>query len=147
MELTEVRPRLLAFRVLRYTGQTPALPLNTPNSRLRVDQNIELSLQPPDTQAGAAAPDKASAGAIVRITINASFVAQPHVTHEDAFSGTYEARFIYSSTPSASDLQALFSQEQHQYLLSAQAFPLAMAHFQRQLHAFGLSVRELPLGI
>jgi hypothetical protein len=36
---------------------------------------------------------------------------------------------------------------EYQYVLVAQAFPLAMTHFRRELQALGLDARQLPLGL
>ena len=41
----------------------------------------------------------------------------------------------------------MFNHEEYQYVLVAQAFPLAMTHFRREMQSMGFDARELPLGI
>lgn len=41
----------------------------------------------------------------------------------------------------------LMDDSEYQYVLVAQAFPLAMTHFRRELQALGLDARQLPLGL
>jgi hypothetical protein len=42
---------------------------------------------------------------------------------------------------------AWIASDDHQYLLSAQTFPLAMSHFRRELLATGFDGSNLPLGL
>jgi hypothetical protein len=63
------------------------------------------------------------------------------------FSAAYEARFIYPLGAVEADVSARFEREPHQYMLVAQAFPLASSHFRRELMAMGFSAESLPLGI
>jgi hypothetical protein len=41
----------------------------------------------------------------------------------------------------------LIKQELFQYVLVAQAFPLAMTHFRREMQSMGFDARNLPLGL
>lgn len=95
MELTTIRPRLLAFRVLGYTGQTPDLPTRTSDRRSRVDQSIELNLLAADKQARM--PPRAPTHQALRHESQSTPASRPGIRlrNEGAFSGTHEARFAY----------------------------------------------------
>ena len=142
MELISVRPRLMAFRATRYEGDIatePAVPLG---SKLQIKQKIDVALVP-------AEKTKTIDRAIVRIAVHADVINEDGTTvlREHAFQGEYEGKFAYPESLAAADLEALFAQEPHQYLLVAQVFPLAMTHFRQQLLGFGVRVNSLPLGI
>jgi hypothetical protein len=62
------------------------------------------------------------------------------------FSATYEARFIYPPEAKEAELAPRFERETHQYMLVAQACPLAASHFRRELMAMGFTVGNMPLG-
>ena len=63
------------------------------------------------------------------------------------FSGKYEAKFVYPPVAKESEIAPQFEQEPYQYVLVAQAFPLAMTHFRREMQAMGFDARQMPLGI
>jgi len=85
--------------------------------------------------------------AIVKIELAAKAfqVDAPEQTAD--FSGKYEAKFVYPVEAKADEVAARFGDEPYQYVLAAQAFPLAMTHFRRELQAMGFDARDLPLGI
>jgi hypothetical protein len=64
-----------------------------------------------------------------------------------SFKGEYQATFDYPDDAAETDVTALIANEEHQYLLAAQAFPLAMSHFRRELQSTGFDARGLPLGM
>ncbi|MBL8399540.1 hypothetical protein [Accumulibacter sp.] len=63
------------------------------------------------------------------------------------FSASYEALFLYPKEADEADVSARFEREMHQYMLVAQAFPLASSHFRRELMAMGFNLDNLPLGL
>ena len=63
------------------------------------------------------------------------------------FSANYEAKFDFPANATEAEILPLIAQEPFQYLLIAQAFPLAMTHFRREMQSMGFDARELPLGL
>jgi hypothetical protein len=64
-----------------------------------------------------------------------------------AFRGEYIGLFVYPDEATEPEVLAWIASDDHQYLLSAQTFPLAMSHFRRELLATGFDGRNLPLGL
>ena len=63
------------------------------------------------------------------------------------FAGDYEAKFYYPPEVTEEAVTPLMEDTDYQYVLVAQAYPLAMTHFRRELQAMGLDARQLPLGL
>lgn len=85
--------------------------------------------------------------AVVNIDL-AAHASQNDAQNQSAdFSGSYEAKFDYPAGATESIIAPLFDQEVYQYMLVAQAFPLAMTHFRREMQSMGFDARELPLGL
>ena len=137
--LSVVRPVLRSFRVLSLNGQNRADALGA-LMHLAVTQDISFGL---------VAPMVAQAPLMLVVLIKLEGAAQQAQGGADAatFAGEYEAKFFYAKDVAEAQVNGLLESRDYQYLLVAQAFPLAMTHFRRELQAMGLDARELPLGL
>ncbi len=139
MQALTPRPRLESFRVLAFQGDNHGDAQGS-TWMLELQQDIQLGLAVPNVQ-----------GAGLKLTVKIKLDAQARNEQSSAsmavFSGEYEARFHYISEVSETTATALLDQDDYQYLLVAQAYPLAMTHFRRELQAMGLDARNLPLGL
>ena len=140
MEVVDLRPKLMSLRTTSFHGENKAASSGTEPWTIQLTQTIEVGL--------AVAQDPASSlQAVVKIELIA------HATKSDAedqkanFSGSYEAKFEYPEGATEPQISPLFEREPYQYVLVAQAFPLAMTHFRREMQSMGFDARELPLGI
>lgn len=133
------RPTLRSFRVLALSGKNKGEAAGA-KMHLTVRQEIEVGLAVPST------PD---APLMVGVVIKLDAAATNDVNTSDVAtcSAEYEARFIYAPGLQEAAANALLDDRDYQYALVAQAFPLAMTHFRRELQAMGLDARELPLGL
>jgi hypothetical protein len=84
---------------------------------------------------------------VVRIAFIAKAVNQSSSEASAQFAAEYEAKFDYPAAIAEKDASLLLEQEPNQYLLVAQAFPLAMTHFRRELQSMGFDAHSLPLGL
>lgn len=138
-EMTTPRPVLRSFRVLASNGQNRGEAAGV-RMRLEVQQEIEVGLAVPDV---AGAPLMLG----VRIKLVAKATNENDTSDVATYAGEYEARFYYAAGVTEESITPLLDDHEYQYVLVAQAFPLAMTHFRRELQAMGLDARELPLGL
>ena len=138
-EVTVPRPVLRSFRVLACTGQNRGEAAGV-KMRLEVQQEIEVGLAVPDV---AGAPLMLG----VRVKLDAQATNENDTSDVATYAGEYEARFYYAAGVAEDTITPLLDDHEYQYVLVAQAFPLAMTHFRRELQAMGLDARELPLGL
>ena len=108
--------------------------------QLTVQQDIEVGLAVPSV---AGAP--LMAGVIIKLQATAT--NEKDANDVATFGGEYEAKFFYSTDVTEAVVTPLLDDHGYQYVLVAQAFPLAMTHFRHELQAMGLDARELPLGL
>jgi hypothetical protein len=140
----KLRPQLKSFRALAFHAENRD-EANGQELQFELKQDVELSLGVPTVQG-------ASLQVAVRIRLNA-IATNKVVTKETAgadvphLSGEYEAKFYYPAEANEDAVGVLLVDEEYQYLLVSQAFPLAMSHFRREMQALGLDSRELPLGL
>lgn len=108
--------------------------------RLDLQQNIELGL---------AVPTVAGGPLQVAVLFNLKATATNGKDSKDqaTFAGDYEVKFYFPPAVSETVVAPLMEDNDFQYLLVAQAYPLAMTHFRRELQALGLDARHLPLGL
>lgn len=141
MDTPGLRPRLVSFRVLSFSA-TNNLP-NVTESEIGFEMTpaIELGLALPATPDG-----QIQAFVNIQITGRAALKAAPDNSLADMFA-SYEFRFVYPKEANEAEVSPIFDREPHQYLLAAQAFPLAASHFRRELMAMGFNVENLPLGL
>lgn len=133
------RPTLRSFRVLAMSGKNRGDAAGA-KMRLTVQQEIAVGL---------AVPNQPEAPLMVGVVIKLDATATNEVDAGDVATcvAEYEARFIYAPGLEEAAANALLDDHDYQYVLVAQAFPLAMTHFRRELQAMGLDARELPLGL
>ena len=83
----------------------------------------------------------------MKIDLRATSKNTSSLTDPAKFSAVYEARFSYLINVTKETISPLFEQEPYQYTLAAQAFPLAITHFRRELQFIRFDARSLPLGL
>ena len=140
MEVTASRPKLVSFRALSFHGDNKSTANGRDEWSFELKQEINLGLAVPTFAGGVLQ-------AVVQIALDAGAVNQSASEGKAKFVAEYEAKFDYPSAMPEADATLLFDQEPHQYLLVAQAFPLAMTHFRRELQSMGFDARALPLGL
>lgn len=138
-EMTIPRPVLRSFRVLASNGQNRGEAVGV-KMRLEVQQEIEVGLAVPDV---AGAP--LMLGVLIKLVAKAT--NENDTSDVATYAGEYEARFYYAAGVTEESITPLLDDHEYQYVVVAQAFPMAMTHFRRELQAMGLDARELPLGL
>ena len=139
MEAVKPRAVLRSFRALAFHGENRGEATGT-EMRMDVQQDIELGLAVPSVPGG---PLQVS----VLIKLEATATSEKDAKDQATFAGDYEAKFYYPTEVVEDQVTPLMDDSEYQYVLVAQAFPLAMTHFRRELQALGLDARQLPLGL
>jgi len=139
MEAVKPRPTLRSFRALAFHGENRGEAVGA-EMRLELQQNIELGLAVPTVAGG-------PIQVVVMINLKATATNEKDATDQATFAGDYEAKFYYPPEVSEDAVTPLMEDNDFQYLLVAQAYPLAMTHFRRELQSLGLDTRHLPLGL
>ena len=142
-----IRPRLLTFRVEAFNSENRSQGRTGVPWTLEIQQDIQVGLGVPAAAGGALQ-------ALVSVTLTAKARATATDVSDDAagtplealFKGEYAGQFQYPPDAQLADVESLLGEEEHQYLLVAQVFPLAMMHFKREVMATGFDSRELPIG-
>ena len=140
MEIASLRPKLISLRTTSFHGENKAVSSGNEPWSIQLTQTIEVGL-------AAAQSVPAPLQAMVKIELVAHASKSDAEDQKAEFSGSYEAKFDYPATATEVQILPLFDQEPYQYVLVAQAFPLAMTHFRREMQSMGFDARELPLGI
>lgn len=137
--VTVPRPVLRSFRVLGFSGQNRG---EATGAKLQVSFQHEIEV-------GWAVPSVAGAPlmADVRIKLQATATNEQDSSDTATLSGEYEAKYFFAKAVTEAAVAPLMDDQDYQYVLVAQAFPLAMTHFRRELQAMGLDAREFPLGL
>ena len=138
-ELTVPRPVLRSFRVLASKGENRGEVAGT-RMRLQLQHEMVFALAVPDV---AGAPLMVS----VRVKLETKATNENDANDVATYTADYEAKFYYPAGVTEDAVTPLLDDHEYQYVLVAQAFPLAMTHFRRELQAMGLNTRELPLGL
>lgn len=139
MEEVKLRPKLVSFRVMAFLSENR----NEGNGSqwlLEMRHEIEVGLNVPTVAGGVLQ-------AVVNITLHANAKNEQATAQSAEFKGEYVAKFNYPTDSEEAVVAPLIEQDPHQYVLVAQAYPLAMMHFRRELLASGFDGRTLPLGI
>lgn len=139
METMKPRAVLRSFRALAFHGENRGDATGT-EMRMDMQQDIELGLAVPTVSGG---PLQVS----VFIKLKATATNVNDAKDQATFAGDYEAKFYFASEVVEEQVAPLMEDSEYQYLHVAQAFPLAMTHFRRELQALGLDARQLPLGL
>ena len=138
-ELSAPRPVLRSFRVLAFSGQNQGEATGA-TMQIKLQQDIEVGLLVANVTG---APLMAS----VRIELQVTATNDRDAGDTATFSGEYEAKFSYAKEVSEDAVTPLMDDSDYQYLLVAQAFPLAMTHTRRELQSMGLDTRQFLLGL
>lgn len=133
------RPVLKSFRVVAYSSENRAEGSREP-WEIKLDNTIEIGLAVPTVSGN-------PIQAWVKLALNATATSSKNSQAKASFSGEYQATFDYPLETTESEASVLIASQEHQYLLGAQVFPLAMSHFRRELQSTGFDARELPLGL
>jgi hypothetical protein len=139
-----LRPKLASFRATSFHGDNPGPADGGALWKLEVTQQMELGVG--IATSPATSPAK-HIQALVQITMTARATSETAGAAAADFTATYQAKYDYPPETTEEQATDRIRDEAHQYELMSQAFPLAMVHFKRELLAFGLDARELPLGI
>ena len=140
MEVIELRPKLVSFRATAFHGENKAASSGNDPWNIALTQTVEMGL--------ASAQDAdAPLLAIVKFDLQAKASKVADADMRAEFDASYEAKFEYPPLVSEEKILPKLAQESYQYLLTAQAFPLAMTHFRRELQSMGFDARALPLGL
>jgi hypothetical protein len=139
MQAVKPRATLRSFRALAFHGENRGEATGT-EMRLELQQDIEIGVAV-STVVGA--PIQVS----VRINLKATATNEKDAKDQASFSGDYEAKFYYLPEVTEDAVAPLMEDTDYQYVLVAQAYPLAMTHFRRELQALGMDARQLPLGL
>jgi hypothetical protein len=138
MDAMNPRPKLVSFRVQAFQSESRAEGDGSP-WKLQLHQEIQVGLAVPSTPGGLMQ-------AVVNIVLNADAHSEDASGQTALFKGEYLAKFNYFPEVTEAEVADALNQEAYQYMLVAQAFPLAMTHFRRELQATGFDARHLPLG-
>ena len=134
-----LRPRLHTFRVLAFTGENKDDAVGG-QMNLTTRNQIEVGLNVPSVSS-------APLMAVVKIKLESTGVNVDDANAEANFTGEYEAKFYYATSVTEEVVAPLLDDHDYQYVLVAQAYPLAMMHFRRELQSMGLDARAIPLGV
>lgn len=140
MEVASLRPKLVSFRVTSFRGENKALSSGQEPWNIQLTQKIEVGL-------AVANEAPVQLLGIVKIDLLAKATQAEAADQVAEFNASYEAKFTYPAAVTEAQIAPLFDTEAYQYVLSAQAFPLAMTHFRREMQSMGFDARNLPLGI
>lgn len=139
MDAVNLRPRLVSFRTTSFHGENKNASDPGKQWSFQLTQTIEITLMVADT------PQE-----ILQAVANIELLAKlKEVTSDHAadFVGAYEAKYSYPLGVKEAEIAPKFEHESYRYVLAAQAFPLAMTHFRREMQSMGFDARQLPLGI
>lgn len=142
MEAVNLRPKLMSLRATRFHGENKDASDGRKQWKLQLTQTIEVALAVANTSA-----ESKPMLAVVKIDLVAKAFQEDAPEQTADFSAAYEAKFAYPPEATEAEVSPQFQQEPYQYVLVAQAFPLAMTHFRREMQSMGFDARELPLGI
>lgn len=140
MEVISLRPKLMSLRATSFHGENKVASSGKEPWNIQLTQTIEVGLAAAQTPA-------TTLQAVVKIDLLAHASKVEAKDQNAQFSGSYEAKFDYPPAATEEQIVPLFDQEAYQYVLVAQAFPLAMTHFRREMQSMGFDARKLPLGI
>lgn len=140
MEVANLRPKLVSFRATSFHGENKAASSGQEPWNIELTQTIEVGLG--DTQ-----DELAPLVAVVKMDLIAKASKASAADQVADFNAKYEAKFDYPTAVTEAAILPLFEKESYQYMLIAQAFPLAMTHFRREMQSMGFDARNMPLGL
>lgn len=137
-EIKLIAPVLRSLRVISFSSSNPiegSVPVT-----IKVGQEIDIALAIPSVTEGPLAIE-------IKIAITATATPETKKDFAGEFAGKYLVRFVFDAGITEEMVSGLMEMREYQYMLSAQAFPIAMSHFQRELLATGINPRPIPLGL
>lgn len=134
-----LRPVLKTFRVVAQTNENRA-ESNPDAWEIQLQNSTELSVAVPTVSGN-------PIQAWVKMHFRAKALNGQNLGPTASFEAEYEARFNYPKAATEAEVSERMADEEHQYLLTAQVFPLAMSHFRQELQSTGFDAKELPLGM
>jgi hypothetical protein len=134
-----VRPKLTTFRVEAFSSENRAEG-GAASWEINVSNSIEIGVAVPTVPGGAIL-------GIVKVHLVSTAHNSQDAGITATFKGEYVGKFNYPPSTTEQEVSALASDEEHQYLLAAQVFPLAMSHFRRELLSTGFDAKNLPFGL
>jgi hypothetical protein len=133
------RPKLTTFRVEAFSSENRSEG-GSASWEINVSNSIEIGVAVPTAPGGEIL-------GIVKLHLASTARNSQDAGITATFKGEYVGRFTYPPSSTEQDVAALVATEDHQYLLAAQVFPLAMSHFRRELLSTGFDARNLPFGL
>lgn len=140
MDAVNLRPRLVSFRTTSFHGENKSAADPGKQWSFQLTQTIEITLMVADTP-------QETLQAVARIELLAKALKEGASDQTADFVGAYEAKYSYPLGVKEAEIAPKFEHEPYRYVLAAQAFPLAMTHFRREMQSMGFDARQLPLGI
>ena len=140
MEIASLRPKLVSFRATSFHGENKAASSGQDPWNIQLTQTIEIGLGTPQKM-------PAPFQTFVKIDLVAKATRADAADQVAEFSANYEAKFDFPPIAIEADILPQIAQEPFQYMVVAQAFPLALTHFRREMQSMGFDARELPLGL
>lgn len=140
MDAVNLRPRLVSFRTIRFHGENKNAQHIGKQWSVQLTQTVEVALMVADE------PEEILQ-AVVKIELLAKALKEGAPDQTADFVGGYEAKYSYPLGVKEIEIAPKFEHESYRYVLAAQAFPLAMTHFRREMQSMGFDARQLPLGI
>jgi len=137
---TAIATQLARFVLISLDGQNDLVGSGTGRIDIRHESQIDLET---------ISPDKDTSYCRVVVRIRLKFSGRREKDESDAVSveGIYEGRFMVQPDVGIAALDAQAADEQFQYGLAAQVYPLAANHLKDQLQMMGLTTRHIPIGI
>ena len=141
MEVIGSRPKLVSFRATGIHAESKTASSGYEPWNFQLTETIEVVL-------ASAKNDQATAlHVVVKIDLLAKATKTSASDEKAEFNAAYEAKFEYPAGVTEAEVLPQLDKEFYQYMLVAQAFPLAMTHFRREMQSMGFDARDLPLGI
>lgn len=140
MEVTSPRPKLVSFRATSFHGENNAVSTGQEPWNIELAQTMEVGTGTPQNTT-------LPLQAFVKIGLIAKASKTDDTTQVAEFKANYEAKFEFPLNVTEEVVLPLIKHELFQYILVAQAFPLAMTYFRREMQSMGFDARNLPLGL
>lgn len=140
MELNRHRPKLKSFRATEFHGKNPGPADGKDAWSMQFSQTIEVGL-------GLTVKPTKRLQALLKIDFDAKATREGDAAAVVEFKANYHAEFDFDEGVTEEQVTPYMAQDEYQYNLVAQVFPLAMTHFRREMQAFGFNARDLPLGL
>jgi hypothetical protein len=140
-KLPNLRPQLTRFMLVGMTAENQ-LAKDGGSGRVAISRENDIDIETIAPESGSE-----SCRAVVRMNVTIRARREKDVDPALTLKGWYEGRFVFPVGISMDEVDAAAGKEEFQYLLTAQVYPLVMAHMKEQLVLMGLSSQRMPLGV